>query len=189
MKKKKIIVFVFIILFAISTIKVFAYFQTKKTVYNEFKVAKINVGIEENFDNTTWPNDTKKEVMIINYDETPVIVRAMYTEIWKYNDNQISNIVNGTNVVEKKWTENFENNWVYHNGWYYYKKLLNSRESVQLLKSIKLNNELVGSNESYLNGNYELTFYYEAIQPTSKAVKKLWKHDINIENDNINWEF
>lgn len=187
--KKKIIISISILLFAISTVKVFAYFQTKKTVYNEFKVAKVNVGIEENFDNTTWPNTTKKEVMIINYDEMPVIVRVMYTEIWKYDNNQVSNKLDGTNVVNKEWTEEFENNWIYHDGWYYYKKLLNGNSQVQIMKSIKLNNELVGTNEKYIEGQYELTFHYEAIQPTKKAVKKLWNHDINIENENVNWEF
>ena len=184
-KSLKIILLVFSSIVFMSVVK--AYFSNIQVVRNEFKVAKIDVRIEENFNNTTWPKLTTKEVNIVNYSDSKAVIRILYTEMWKYDNRIISNTYNGENVVIKNFTDEFLNNFVYYDGWYYYKKVLNGNETVKVLNSIKLKEELDSAANIYSNANYELTFHYEALQPTEKAIKEVWKLDASIDEENINW--
>ena len=189
MKNKSKFLKIFLVLFStiifISVVK--AYLSNIQIVRNEFKVANIDVRIEENFNNTTWPELTTKEVNIVNYSDSKAVIRILYTEMWKYENRIISNTFNGENVVIKNFTDEFLNDFVYYDGWYYYKKVLNGKESVRVLNSIKLREELGSATDQYLEGNYELTFHYEALQPTTKAIKEVWGLDATIEEGNINW--
>lgn len=188
MKKRVIILIVILSLVIVPTI-VYAYYKSIQVVHNEFKVSDIDVRIEENFDSTTWPDETKKEVFLVNYSTSPAVLRVMYTEIWEYDNNIISNTINNNNVVIKNWTNLFNEDFIYKDGWYYYKHLVNANESIKILDKIKLNRELVDGKDEYIEGKYELTFYYEALQPTKKAIKDLWDIDVTINENIINWNF
>ena len=113
----------------------------------------------------------------------------MYTEIWKYNNTILNNKINGENVVDKGWTTSFQNDWTYHNGWYYYNKILGANISTKILDTIELKSSLVNGQTEYLNGEYDLSFHYEAVQATTNAVSELWGHTITINGDNIQWNF
>lgn len=196
LKTLKPIVFIIILLFLGVISVTLALFYNRVTVVNKFKSMTYNVELEEEFYNK-WGT---KKVTIINKEETntPVVVRISYSELWsKKSDSDVlltlNNGLNGINVVDKAWTNSFTDDFVLGNdGWYYYKKLLGSNESVQILESINLKEDLIKDSlyyEEYLSYDYELTFNYEAIQATSEAVKEIWGIDININGDNITWNF
>ncbi len=105
----------------------------------------------------------------------------------------LSNKINGIDVVTKKWTESWLSEFELGNdGWYYYKKLFNSNDEIQILDSIVLNENLIKDSTCYNNYNdfnYKLGFNYETVQATETAVRDLWGHNISINGGNITWNF
>ena len=119
-----------------------AYYTSENVIVNQFKSMTYNVAIEEEFYDT-WGT---KKVSFINKEETnsPIVLRINYNEMWKYEIdgevNRLSNKVDGENVVTKNWTDEFKNDFSFaDDGWFYYNKILNAGESVQVLESIALN--------------------------------------------------
>ena len=192
--KIKPLLFIIAILLIGSIGITYAYFKSQGSFVNEFNTSTYNVTIEEEFYDT-WGT---KKVSFVNKEtsNTPVVLRINYNEIW-YQEVEdlgripLSNNVNGTNVVTKEWTEEFTSNFVLGSaGWYYYKKVLASESSVQVLKSIELNEELIKTSpyyEDYKNYNYELSFNFEAIQASVDAVKEIWGYTIEINGEEITW--
>ncbi len=209
------------ILFIILIISIFligitlAYFYNRGTFENKFKSSAYNVELNEEFNN----NWGKKEVNITNKDETPIILRINYNEIWvekkqtNLSENQIdnnsnscrtkissnetnkytlSNIIDGEEVVTKSWTSTWNDFIEGNDGWYYYNKILYANESIKILENISLRNDLVSSSncyEDYNNYEYELSFNYEAIQADISAVKDIWGYDITLNGGYILWPF
>ncbi len=192
MKKIKILL-VIVLFLVIGTIGgTVAYYTIIKEVKNEFQALTFNVDIEED----SSDGFGKKVVDIINKDNTPVVVRVSYNEVWSKNDNQygyftLNNIVNGVNVVNKEWSTTWQYDFILgQDGWYYYKKILNAGSRINLIKGISLNNDAIlksADRNDYLNYGYELNFGFEAIQATEEAVKDLWGIDVNFNGDEIKW--
>ncbi len=151
------------------------------------------VNIEEEFYNN-WGT---KKVSFVNNNKASIILRVSYNELWSTVDEEntltvLNNKVNNTDVVTKEWTNNWLNDFTDgHDGWYYYNKVLNSTEKVQVLNTITLNEELItnsGDLNTYKNANYELDFNFESTQASEKAVLDLWGKTITINNDgSITW--
>lgn len=195
--KKKPILFVTLVLVLIGIGTTIAFFSNSYKFDNVFKSASNDVVIEENFTPKPWEKNTPttKEVYVTNKESGDVVVRLSYEEVWSKKVGsetyQISNKVNGENVVKKNWTADFlsSDNWVLKDdGYYYYKKLLKGKSSIKILESIELNYDLIeASGEDYLSYDYELDFNFEAIQPTAEAIKSVWGIDATIANDKVNW--
>lgn len=191
--KNKPLFFVLLLLLIVGIGSTFAYFYTEVIIPNQFKTKTYNVTVEEEFYNN-WGT---KKVTIMNKEETntPVVLRINFNESWRKEVDGIklslNNNVNGTNVVTKNWTIAFTNDFIKgDDGWYYYKKVLNAQESVQILESISLNEELISTSpyyEDYKSYNYELSFNYEAIQATSLAVSEIWDKKVNINGNDASW--
>lgn len=169
-----------------------AYFTSRSNIKNEFQVLTYNVDMTEE-SSGTWGN---KKVTVINRDTTPVVVRVSYNEIWSKEDSEfgyrtLNNVINGTNVVNKNWTNTWKNDFVAgDDGWYYYKKVLGASTGIELITSISLNRTVIDSSpftDDYLSYDYEFNFGFEAIQATEEAVKELWGFDITITDNNIKW--
>lgn len=171
-----------------------AYYTSEVRVVNDFKTSTYNVDIEDR--NTgSWGDRT---VTFINREETnaPVVLRINYNESWTSKINNtlltIDNTVNGVNAVSKEWTDEFRNDFTKgEDGWYYYNKVLNANESVKVLNKVELNRDLIALSpyyEEYLTYTYDLSFNFEAIQATSKAVEEIWNKNITIEGNEISWE-
>lgn len=171
-----------------------AYYTSEVRVVNDFKTSTYNVDIEDR--NTgSWGERT---VSVVNREETnsPVVIRINYNESWTSTINDtlltIDNTINGVNAVSKEWTDEFKNNFIKgEDGWYYYNKVLNSNESVQVLKNVDLNQTLIESSpyyNEYLTYTYDLSFNFEAIQASSKAVEEIWDKKITIEGNEVTWE-
>ena len=171
----------------------YALFSSSNEFVNEFKTLTYErIIIEEEFNND-WGT---KKVYISNREatNTPVIIRVNYNESWTKEDNEgdikiLSNTVNSENIVNKEWTDAFINDFVLgDDGWYYYKKLLNPTESVQILNSISLKDELVSNAiDDYNDAQYELDFNFEAIQATSDAVSSVWGKNVTISGNDVTW--
>ena len=131
----------------------------------------------------------KKEVSFVNSDANgiPMLLRIGYSETWKDGDNNaVSNVYNGNNVVTKTWTSAFTDDFVDGgDGWYYYKKLLNPSDSVKVITAIAL------AEPSYASYDYSLDFRFEALQASSEAAAALWSKTatINTETSAVTWTF
>lgn len=165
---------------------------SSNALLNKFKTMTYNVSLEEEF----YDDWGTKKVYINNKDlENSLILRVNYAEVWsKEVDGKLlylSNKVNGQDVVDKKWTSTFTDNFIKgSDGWYYYKKLLKPGEKILLLEEINLDDEVVAASpyaKDYKSYNYELTFGYETIQGDANAAQKLWNKTITISEDNVNW--
>lgn len=190
-KKPLIFLLMFLVLGIVGT--TFAYYYTEIAIPNQFRAMTYNVTIEEEFNNT-WGT---KKVSFVNNEETntPVVLRINYNELWRKEVNgvklSLDNNVNGENVVEKGWTTAFTNDFIDGgDGWYYYKKTLNAEESVQVLESISLKENLIRTSpyyDDYKSYTYELDFNFEAIQASSSAISEIWGKTATISGDNVTW--
>ena len=193
------------LLFLIGTTMAIIYLSVQ--FQNQFITLSYNVGMEEEFYNDFGT----KKVSIVNYDDVPVIIRVHFSELWSQQGSieslseckvskveieegtllTLSNKIHGVDVVNKGWTDAWRNDFVRGNdGWYYYKKVLHSRDKVQILNTILLNEDLVKNTSCYQNYSdydYSLDFNYEAVQATSIAVKDIWGH--SIAGGDITWDF
>ena len=198
-KKLKPILFI-ILLLSISLVGItLAYFKTSEEYFNKFKVRAYNISLNEV--GFTGDFGTKK-VSIENKDEAEVILRISVNELWsKKVDNEkliISNEIwddtkkSYENVVNKEWTNNWDNFINGGDGWYYYTKILKGNSSIPILNSISLKEDLIKQTneyEYYKTYDYDLTFNFEAVQATSSAVKKSWNKTVIINEDNLSWNF
>lgn len=173
----------------------YAFFNNLEIFKQRFKTPTYNIELKDE-SNNTWG---EKKITIINNAETnaPVVIRINYNETWSKNIDGnldiLNNQVNNTNVVNKEWTNAFLTDFIKGNdGWYYYKKVLQPNQQVQILNSIALNNELISTSpnyEKYTTYDYEIAFNYEAVQATPNAVLKAWNYNININDNDITWDF
>lgn len=192
---KKPLIFLGLLLILGTVGTTFAYFYAEVVVPNQFRSMTYNVTVEEEF----YDDWGTKIVKFVNKEKsnTPVVLRINYNEFWRDTEDGVTysldNNFNGENVVEKRWTLDFTNNFIYgDDGWYYYKRVLNAEESVQVLESIALKNDLIFSSVhryDYYTYDYELDFNYEAIQADEKAISNLWGYDAIIEEDEVVWYF
>ena len=192
---KKPLIFILIVLVLTIVGGTYAYYYSEVILPNEFKTMTYNVTIEEEFNNT-WGT---KKVRFVNNEETntPVVLRINYNEKWRKEVDgvllSLDNNVNGENVVQKTWTSAFTNDFIDGgDGWYYYKKVLNAEESVQVLESISLKESLISTSpyyNDYKNYTYELDFNFEAIQASSSAVSNIWNKNVTINGGDITWSF
>lgn len=196
MKCKKNLIFIMILLF-LSIINVtYAYFTESKTFENDFNVADFNVVIEENFEQgfvASYDDEyIPKEVFVVNKKNTPAIVRISYNEILEeylygeagYGPSFLINVEFLSGIVEFDWTEEFDNYFVYQDGWFYYRKVLPANTSIKIMSGIILTDEVLSGS------NYNLDFNIEAVQATPEAVEEVWGWEIEIdESGNIFYNF
>lgn len=207
-KKKSIIALAFVLFLTIIGGTLAIIYRISR-FNNIFKSSAYNVSINEEFNNE-WGT---KKVSVVNNDNTPLIIRVMYSELWSSsgvdnssttcelsttNINQteqfiLSNKINGNDTVTKNWTSNWKNYFIEgEDGWYYYTKVLNNKSSVQILSSISLNRDLIRTSpcyQYYNEFNYNLDFNYEAIQATPDAIRDIWGFDVSINGGNVTWNF
>lgn len=191
--KKKPLIFLLALIVIGIVGTTFAYYYTEVSFPNQFRTMTYNVTIEEEF-NDTWGT---KKVSFVNKEETntPVVLRINYNELWRKEVSgvklSLDNNVNGENVVTKNWTSTFTSDFIDGgDGWYYYKKTLNAEESVQVLNSISLKEDLISTSpyyNDYKSYTYELDFNFEAIQASSSAISEIWSKTATISGSNVTW--
>lgn len=201
MKKKRNIIFLLLIIFCVVGVT-YAYYSHSKSFNNNFEVGNFEVVIEEIFEEGVCLGNGKtedgeycsdsplsKEVYVVNYEDTDAIVRINYNEfIVSSMETEYKNILSTYDpyrgdFVEKEWTDEFIDDWVFYDGWFYYRKVLPAGSDVKILNSVDLNG-------SGITGTYNLDFNVEAIQASQDAVSELWDKNVVINSDGtLGWDF
>lgn len=164
-----------------------AIYLSNVSLINSFKTLTYKVDVEEEFYND-WGT---KKIKVINSEETnaDVVLRVSFNESFSKDNDILSNEINGQEVVEK----DFSNDFLTHfskdqDGWYYYDKVLKAKDSVEILNAISLKEDLISTSEDYekyKTYHYELGFQYETIQATEKAIKEIWGKNATITEGEI----
>lgn len=192
--KRKPLFFILLLLVVGIVGTTFAYFHSQAEISNKFQAMTYNVTLKEEF----YDKWGTKKVTISNEEKTntPVVLRINYNESWrkKIDDTTtvlLDNNVNGENVVTKNWTTTFTSDFIKgDDGWYYYKKVLSAEESITILESIALKEDLIKDTiyyNDYKNGTYQLDFNYEAIQADATAISDIWNKKVTISNKEVTW--
>lgn len=189
--KKKSLYFLLLLLVIVGVGSTYAVFYTQFSIPNKFDIMLYDVKIEDNF-NGSWG---ARSVKFTNNDtsNTQIVLRISYNEIWndKINDSivTLNNYIDGQSVVEKEWTEDFLNDFILaDDGWYYYKKVLSPQESVQVLKSVNLNEDLIKVSSKYQKYDYDLSFNYEAISADESIINDAWGYRVSIKDGEVDWD-
>lgn len=130
------------------------------TQVNQLESRTVSATIEESFpDKTVKAGATKaKAVMVKNTGTAAAFVRVCVAEYWTTDTEQLI----GETGVTKNWNTAWSD-FVFHDGWYYYKKVLPAGKSVQVLDSVTFP-------ASVPNGaSYHLDFQVETVQVSGEA--------------------
>lgn len=183
----------------------YSLFSSQHDVINNLGT-NYGVSVQENFNPPTngWTTSSSvtKQVWVSNTGKTAALVRVHAAEFWKDKDGNLlstalanpNNQNQLTDVVTKNWTSSWSNDWVLHDGWYYYKQVLKAGASTpQFLASVQLNTTLIGSDSQYTapGTSYHLNFYQESVQADpGDAVKALWGFTPTVNADgSVAWGF
>lgn len=191
--KRKSLLFLLCLILLFSIGGTIAYYYETVYIPNQFKTMTYDVELTEEFNNE-WGT---KKVYITNNESsnTSVVIRIGINELWSKEVDDVlltlSNTLNGSNVVNKVFTNTFNNDFVNGNdGWYYYKKILRPNESIQILDSISLNTNLIQNTpyyDDYLSYNYNLNFNYEALEAKVDTILEIWNKNVSINSINVSW--
>lgn len=191
--KQKSLLFLLCLILLFSIGGTIAYYYETVYIPNQFKTMTYDVELTEEFNNE-WGT---KKVYITNNESsnTSVVIRIGINELWSKEVDDVlltlSNTLNGSNVVNKVFTNTFNNDFVNGNdGWYYYKKILRPNESIQILDSISLNTNLIQNTpyyDDYLSYNYNLNFNYEALEAKVDTILEIWNKNVSINSINVSW--
>lgn len=182
---------------------VYAWSKLSASVTNKINTPTIDVEVIEEFDEQTtvdWYQPVDKKVQFKNIGTAPIFIRVSYVELWRNTNNQVlSSIVNGQEIVKKNWTDAWKNEWIDGNdGWFYYKKILQPNNLCsKILTSLEFDSSNLGNlTDIYGNASYSLKFVSEAVQ-YSKDIdvnRRSVKANFGIEfvdiddNGNITWK-
>lgn len=197
MKCKMNIVFIFLMLLLGFVGVTYAYFTESESFENDFVVADFGVVIEENFEQgfLIYESSTyiPKEVFVVNKKNTSAIIRVSYNQNAMDYTSDLEGTIFGTYLLNNEiidmifdydWTEEFDNYFIYQDGWFYYLKVLPANTSIQIMSGITLNDF------STKVEHYNLDFNIEAVQATPEAVEEVWGWQVSIdESGNIIYNF
>ena len=171
MKKRSIIIISIVALLALLVVGgTMAWFTSNpEEVENTFKAGTVKIEVNEHGfqDIIDWnPGDTTtKEVSVKSKGSKKTYVRVQLTPVWEGNLS-IDNVV-------LNWDEE---NWVYSDGWFYYKKILaGGAETEKLLNSVTLKGFETG--DKYQGKTLTVTVKAEAVQASNNAYKDVWELD------------
>ncbi|MGO1820291.1 MAG: TasA family protein, partial [Senegalia sp. (in: firmicutes)] len=168
MKKRILISLSLVVVFAFVLGATFAWFtDSSGAVTNTFTAGTVAVEVNENgFENIdNWnPGDTtNKDVTVISKGSKKTYVRVKLTKMWT---NQLPN--DNVELVLAN-----SGDWVYSDGWYYYKHILNeNEETTKLLDAVKLIGPI--TDNEYQGQTLTVNVEAEAVQATHEAFKDVW---------------
>ena len=155
MKNKKPIIFMSLLVIVFMTLgATLAYFTTTDTYNNEFYASEYDVETQESFvspDNWKPGDTTPKTVIATNHGDIPIAVRVKLTPRWEdKNGDPLPLVDNDDNEYAViNFSNNYSNNWVYQDGYYYYKRALDTDQSTtSLLKSVTFNMDAEMDNDT-----------------------------------------
>lgn len=177
---------------------VWAFFQTSMPVTNPFSTGEAKVYLSETFDvDDKWvPGEEKqKEVSFGNEGDVPVVLRARFIPtLWLSDESKVSDqsILNG---FQLNYADSFTSEWEEHDGWYYYKKVLEpdartNHTLVSVTMNKNISNDVHGIQTDYSGARMDVDIESEAIQSTvSKDSSKLqsWDYYPKVNGTEVSW--
>ena len=145
---------------------------------------------------------TKDQIVNVeNTEDTDAIIRISFNEFldgMSYDNPQYGvdeseykvayNIYykeKNSNCVIPTWTTEFTENFIYKDGWYYYKKILPAHSLITIMEDMVYLRDCTDQYDKYM-----LDFNLEAVQATPAAVKEIWGNEIIIsESGDVDWDF
>ncbi|MDI3480646.1 MAG: hypothetical protein PWQ97_301 [Tepidanaerobacteraceae bacterium] len=150
-----------------------AWFTSEKSVANTFTAGTVKIEVNEHGfeDITNWnPGDTtNKDVSVISEGSKATYVRVSLTPEWLDANGSPTNLsVDNVNLILAN-----NDDWVYSNGWYYYKHILNQNDETSLLLDAV---ELIGAQtgNDYQGKTLRINVKAEGVQASHEAYKDAW---------------
>ncbi|MGG7078928.1 SipW-dependent-type signal peptide-containing protein [Clostridium sardiniense] len=172
-----------------------AYFTSKETLKNKFKVGSIKTEVIEDFNqNSELPSNKQvpKVVKIKNTGDNPVLVRVIINPQWdeeKDENGKVTKLTtSASNQVQLNFSDTWKKYWIKGNdGYYYYNKVLKpaekddkgniikeADETSPLLESVSLKDIPNEEKAEYKNRSLTVNVSSEAIQVNDKALEDEW---------------
>ncbi|MBQ6323624.1 MAG: hypothetical protein IJI22_02195 [Bacilli bacterium] len=175
LSKKQLIIITSIVLLFAATMTTIAYLTKSSLAANEFEIGRVSNQIEEKFQ-----NNIKEDVKVKNTGNVPSYVRAAIIVSFK-DENGVILYEKPVKDVDYELTLSTSSNWLYKDGYYYYKLPVEANASTDILikKCIELG--------THTNKTLDVTIISQTIQANpEEAVEEAW--NVNVENHNINLE-
>ncbi len=166
MKRNALMVLLIIALVALMAGGTYAWFTARDDAANTLTAGTVEIEINENYVPVTeWKpgNMTPKEVWVKTVGTKCVYVRVSITPVWEDPSLPIDNVILNWN----------EGNWVYSEGWYYYKDILcpDDEKTELLLQSVTLSD---ATDDRYQGKVLQIVVNAEAVQASHEAYKDAW---------------
>lgn len=186
--KKRIKIISMLTTVIILTSSTLAYFLSKDTAINNFKVSDLTIKIEEpNWkEPDSWNGeDITKDAHVTNTNTMPEFIRVAVEPRFEDKDGNfyMGNVNDITFTYDNLTEDNTESNkWINGlDGYYYYTSIVKEGESTtDIIKSLKLNLSEI-ENDKYDGLTLKAVVRAEAVISNSNAFKTNW----NIKNDKI----
>lgn len=163
----------------------YAYWSSALSHENVLEADTLTGTIEEEFKSNSQPEGkVTKEVSFRNTGSSAAFLRIAYSESWERDvDGEkvlMSNTVNGIEIADKKWTEDYSASWIKgDDGWLYYNKLLEPGQSTRpILQEVVFPKKYTGALAAYGKADYNLYFRMELLQASDSA-STLNSSDVN----------
>lgn len=194
-KNKKLLTCLLVVILLLTcVISVAAYFTARDTAINKFTVAEPKVTVIETPESGPyeWGMDTKKVKLRNDSTNMDGYVRCTIFPIVTNSNGNIENIEtvplpepDGIAIIYKDFVfmldESWENNWIYRNGYFYYKHELAEGETTPLLLTgVFVNSE---SPEKFEDLTVTVNVSADIIQREAIIKDNAWS-DISISSDN-----
>lgn len=193
--KLKPLIFVIALILVVSVGLTTAYYYNNSSIKNDFKLSDYSMKIMTNLDesacvfNDSLEDETNHDtnLSITNNGNEDVLLRFYYVEnFYNTSDGTKNNIFyNGTEIVTKNWNNDL-NDFIYKDGWYYYTKVLDKNETINILDSVTYNIE---ESSEFKDTSYDIKFKYEVLQVDHNPSEDVWGHKANINGNEVSWEF
>ncbi len=146
-----------------------AWFSDKEEATNEFTAGTVEIEVKEHgfvdLGNINPGDDETKNVSIKSKGSKQTYVRVALIPQWDSNNLSIDVVTLNTDTT----------NWIYQDGWYYYKKILKEgEESNLLLTSVKFHENM---GDEYQDATFTVKVRAEAVQASHEAYKHVWRID------------
>lgn len=180
MRKNILVGLLVICLVALLAGGTYAWFTAQDDTTNTLTAGTVKIEINEDYDPViAWqPGDVNtkaKQVSVKSQGNKRTYVRVSLTPVWGHEDdggNFVAEPSLPVDNVELIFDEDYDYNWVYSDGWYYYKHILAAGGETPLLLSSVTLDENTGP--EYEGKVLQIVVSAEAVQASHDAYKDVW---------------
>ena len=145
---------------------------------NRFTAGTVKVEIEEHgfedLENWIPGRSAEKKISVKSSGSKATYVRISLTPVWGARKGKVFTADPGLPVdnIQYNYDSSYESNWVYHDGWHYYKSiLLKGAETEPLLQSVTLKSPM---SDDYKGKVLRIAVKAEAVQASHEVYKEAW---------------